>query len=45
MKIGIIGSGIVGQVLTKAFLSEGQDAMIGTRSPEKEEMVKWKKDN
>jgi predicted dinucleotide-binding enzyme len=45
MKIGIIGSGIVGQVLAKAFLSEGHEAMLGTRNTSKEEVVKWKKDN
>jgi predicted dinucleotide-binding enzyme len=45
MKIGIIGSGIVGQVLGKAFLSEGHEAMLGTRNTSKEEVVKWKKDN
>lgn len=45
MKIGVIGSGIVGQVLAKAFLSEGHDAMLGTRNTSKEEVVKWKKDN
>lgn len=45
MKIGVIGSGIVGQVLAKAFLSEGHDAMLGTRNTSKEEVVKWKKNN
>jgi 8-hydroxy-5-deazaflavin:NADPH oxidoreductase len=45
MKIGIIGSGIVGQVLAKAFLSEGYEAMLGTRNTSKEEVVKWKKEN
>lgn len=45
MKIGIIGSGIVGQVLGKAFLSEGHDVMLGTRNISKEEVVKWKKEN
>jgi 8-hydroxy-5-deazaflavin:NADPH oxidoreductase len=45
MKIGIIGSGIVGQVLGKAFLSEGHEVMLGTRNISKEEVVKWKKEN
>ena len=45
MKIGVIGSGIVGQVLAKAFLSEAHEAMLGTRNTSKEEVVKWKKDN
>ena len=45
MKIGIIGSGIVGQVLAKAFKSEGHDVTLGTRNTAKEEVVKFKKDN
>lgn len=45
MKIGIIGSGIVGQVLGKAFLSEGNDVMLGTRNTSKEDVVKWKEQN
>jgi predicted dinucleotide-binding enzyme len=45
MKVGIIGSGIVGRVLTSAFLNEGHDAMLGTRNISKEEVVKWKIEN
>jgi predicted dinucleotide-binding enzyme len=45
MKIGIIGSGIVGRVLGNAFLSEGHDVMLGTRNTSKDEVVKWKKEN
>jgi predicted dinucleotide-binding enzyme len=45
MKIGIIGSGIVGQVLGKAFLTEGNEVMLGTRNTSKEEVVKWKAQN
>jgi predicted dinucleotide-binding enzyme len=45
MKIGIIGSGIVGQVLGKAFLSEGNEVMLGTRNTTKEEVVTWKERN
>lgn len=45
MKIGIIGSGPVGRVLAKAFLSEGHEAMIGTRDIKKAEMIKWQQDN
>jgi predicted dinucleotide-binding enzyme len=45
MKIGIIGSGIVGQVLAKSFLSEGNEVMLGTRNTSKEEVVKWKEQN
>ena len=45
MKIGIIGSGIVGQVLSKAFKSEGHQVMLGTRNIAKEEVVNFKKQN
>jgi predicted dinucleotide-binding enzyme len=45
MKIGIIGSGIVGRVLANAFLNEGHQAMLGTRNISKEDVVKWKKEN
>lgn len=45
MKIGIIGSGVVGRVLATAFLNEGHHVMLGTRSTTKEEVVKWEKGN
>lgn len=45
MKIGIIGSGIVGRVLASAFLKEGHDVMIGTRDVSKDEVVQWKSEN
>jgi predicted dinucleotide-binding enzyme len=45
MKIGIIGSGIVGQVLGKAFITEGHAVMLGTRNTAKEEVVNWKQAN
>lgn len=45
MKVGILGSGIVGQVLAKAFTSEGHQAMLGTRNTSKEEVVKFKNAN
>jgi 8-hydroxy-5-deazaflavin:NADPH oxidoreductase len=45
MKVGIIGSGQVGQVLAKAFLSEGHRVMLGTRDTSKNEVVKWVKEN
>jgi len=45
MKIGILGSGIVGQVLAGAFKSEGHEVGLGTRNISKEEVVKFKKDN
>ncbi|MGI8951949.1 MAG: NADPH-dependent F420 reductase [Chitinophagaceae bacterium] len=45
MKIGIIGSGQVGQTLAKAFKSEGNEVMLGTRNTLKEEVVKFKNEN
>lgn len=45
MKIGIIGSGIVGQVLGKAFLAEGNEVMLGTRDVSKPEVKKWASEN
>ena len=45
MKIGIIGSGVVAQTLGKAFLTEGNEVMLGSRDPEKEAIKKWKASN
>jgi predicted dinucleotide-binding enzyme len=45
MKIGIIGSGIVAQTLGKAFLTEGDEVMLGSRDPQKDSIKKWKADN
>ena len=44
MKVGIIGSGIVGQALAKAFKEEGYQVTLGTRDPSKEELKKFTKD-
>jgi 8-hydroxy-5-deazaflavin:NADPH oxidoreductase len=41
MKIGILGSGIVGQTLGAGFLKHGHDVMLGTRDPHKPEVQKW----
>jgi len=45
MKVGIIGSGIVGRVLATGFLNEGNQVMLGTRNLSKEEVIKWKNEN
>ncbi|HMW97035.1 MAG TPA: NAD(P)-binding domain-containing protein, partial [Flavobacteriales bacterium] len=34
-KIGVLGTGMVGQVLATGFLDHGHDVMIGTRTPQK----------
>ncbi|HMG83944.1 MAG TPA: NAD(P)-binding domain-containing protein [Ferruginibacter sp.] len=45
MKIGILGSGVVGQVLATAFLKEGNAVMLASRNTTKDAIVKWQKDN
>lgn len=45
MKTGIIGSGIVGQVLAKAFFNEGHSVQLGTRNTAKEEVIRFKEEN
>jgi len=45
MKVGILGSSVVGQTLGKGFLTEGYEVMIGTRNVSKEDLVKWQKEN
>jgi 8-hydroxy-5-deazaflavin:NADPH oxidoreductase len=45
MKIGVIGSGLVGQVLAGAFYSEGHEVRLGTRNTQKKELVKFKSEN
>jgi len=41
MKIGIIGSGVVGQALGKAFATLGHDVQIGTRHPDDTKLLLW----
>ena len=41
MKIGILGSGAVGQTLGAGFLKHGHEVMLGTRDPHKPEVQKW----
>lgn len=42
MKIGIIGSGDVGQSLAKGLAALGHQVMIGTRDPKKNELLHFK---
>lgn len=42
MKIGIIGSAIVGQALANGFNSEGHEVVLGTRNPAKKELEDFK---
>lgn len=41
MKVGVLGSGDVGQTLAAGFLKHGHEAMIGTREPSK--LAEWNK--
>ena len=41
-KIGIVGSGIVGQTLANGFVKHGYDVTIGTNTPSKREALKTK---
>jgi len=41
MKVGILGSGIVGQVLGAGFLKHGHQVTMGTRNPKSPEVQKW----
>jgi predicted dinucleotide-binding enzyme len=45
MKIGILGSGVVGQVLAIGFTNEGHEVRLGTRNVKKDEVVKFINDN
>ena len=45
MKVGIIGSGIVGRVLGTGFLQEGHQVKLGTRDTGKSELQQWEKEN
>ena len=41
MKVGILGSGVVGQALGKGFAALGHDVKIGTRKPEDDKLKLW----
>lgn len=41
MKVGVLGSGIVGRVLGSGFLKHGHAAMMGTRDANTEEVREW----
>ena len=43
MKVGVLGSGEVGQTLAAGFLKLGHETMIGTREPAK--LEKWQQKN
>ena len=41
MRVGVLGSGQVGQRLAAGFRSRGHEVMIGSRNPAKPELVQW----
>jgi hypothetical protein len=41
MKVGVLGSGDVGQVLGAGFLSRGHEVKLGTRDPGKDKVKAW----
>jgi predicted dinucleotide-binding enzyme len=41
MKVGILGSGDVGQVLGAGFVARGHDVKLGTRDPGKDKVKAW----
>jgi len=41
MRVGVLGSGQVGQVLARAFADRGHDVMLGSRDPRKQEVAAW----
>jgi len=41
MKVGVLGSGIVGQVLGGGFAKHGHQVMMGTRNPNDPDVQKW----
>ncbi|HEY3929643.1 MAG TPA: NAD(P)-binding domain-containing protein [Candidatus Koribacter sp.] len=41
MKVGILGSGMVGQTLGAGFLKHGHQVMLGARDPKKPDVQKW----
>lgn len=43
MRVGVLGSGIVGQTLAAGFLKHGHEAMVGTREPAK--LADWNRTN
>ena len=41
MKVGILGSGDVGQALGRGFASHGHDVKIGSRTPHSDKLKAW----
>ena len=44
MRVGVLGSGTVGQTLAAGFLKHGHSVMLGTRDPKKPDVQQWLKE-
>jgi predicted dinucleotide-binding enzyme len=44
-KVGILGTGDVGRVLGKGFVSRGHDVKLGARESDNEKGAAWAKEN
>jgi predicted dinucleotide-binding enzyme len=45
MKVGILGSGVVGQALGRGFASRGYSVKVGSRTPESQRLKEWVRKN
>lgn len=41
MKVGVLGSGVVGRTLAAGFLKHGHRVFLGTRDPQAEDVTSW----
>lgn len=44
MRVGILGSGVVGQSLGRGFAGRGHEVVLGTRTPDSEKLAPWKRE-
>jgi predicted dinucleotide-binding enzyme len=42
MKVGVLGSGVVGQTLAAGFFKHGHQVVVGTRDPDDEKLKEWR---
>jgi len=45
VKVGVLGSGVVGRALSEGFLKYGYQVMLGTRDPAKGDVPQWLNDH
>lgn len=45
MKIGILGTGMVGQTIASSLISKGHEVMLGSRTAANEKALAWKNEN